>query len=92
MTWCSEKAGMAGAGARRWVGTQGDDVTGRPGDPEFEESTWVRVWVLRIQRLGNRVGPDVNIWGFKIYCSGFRVEGFEWGRGGNWPLWRPRVG
>ena len=48
VTWCSEKAGMAGAGARRWVGTQGDDVTGRPGDPEFEASTWVRVWVLRI--------------------------------------------
>ena len=22
---------------------QGDDVTGRPGDPEFEKSTWVRV-------------------------------------------------
>ena len=44
VTWCSEKAGMAGAGARRWVGTQGDDVTGRPDDPEFEESTWVKVW------------------------------------------------
>ena len=57
MTWCSEKAGMAGAGARRWVGTQGDDVTGRPGDPEFEETTWVRVWGLRSQRTGMRVGP-----------------------------------
>ena len=30
---------MAGAGARRWVGTQGDAVTGRPGDPDCEEST-----------------------------------------------------
>ena len=52
MTGCSEKAGMAGAGARRWVGTQGDDVTGRPGDPEFEESTWMMVWRLKIQRQG----------------------------------------
>ena len=35
---------MAGARARRWVSTQGDNVAGRPGDPEFEENTWVRDW------------------------------------------------
>ena len=63
MTWCSEKAGMAGAGARRWVGTQGDDVTGRPGDPEFEESTWIMVWGSRIQRSGIIVGPVVRFLG-----------------------------
>ena len=71
---------MAGAGARRWVGTQGDDVTGRPGDPEFEETTWMRVWGLRICKTTSNQqveGLGLEFWGFALrdWGLGFRVKG-----------------
>ena len=65
---------MAGAGARRCVGTQGDDVTGRPGDPDFEESTWVRVWGARIQHSWIRVGPVVRSRGLRFTVGDFGLR------------------